>query len=512
MKTKMIKIVGFISFILISIGMLLSATYLFRGHTYGYNDRISVVGLKEEKKDSIDVVYIGGSAAFVYWEPLKAYNDCGFTSYDLATNTIQAENILAYVKYAQQYQKPDLYVIGARAFQYYSENGNESGLRLTSDSLDVGMNKFSLIHEYLQNHKLDVDPLSLYLELTKYHTNYEALSNATAWHLIDNTEKCDYKGCLIQSKWCYLQEPQDFKTDQRADLLENDEKVLQKLLNYFDENDLNALFVVCPYSITKEQYAKYNTIKDIVTSHGYQFLNANDYYREMNLDFSVDFYNINHVNAIGAEKYTVFFEKYILENYELPDHRGDTDYVEWEELSKSFLANAEGIKQTVQNTIALADQAVNQGEDIRSTTDFYKWCEYVKDYHYSLLFVGNGESLVTDSSIDKKMLGNLGVDLSELFGTNNYIKLITDDMHNDADWTMPKIVDSTLTVPIGQVQNKTQAVIDNKNTNCSIKIVGEEYSRKDPEGVNLVVFDNYYRTVVDSVTLKKQDGSIVIVR
>lgn len=79
-----------------AISALLGATYLFRGHVFGYNDRISVVGIKEEKKDSLDVIYIGGSAAFVYWELMKAYKDCGFTSYDLATNSIQTENILAW--------------------------------------------------------------------------------------------------------------------------------------------------------------------------------------------------------------------------------------------------------------------------------------------------------------------------------------------------------------------------------------------------------------------------------
>ena len=121
---------------------------MFRGNQYNYYDRISVVGIKEEKENSLDVIYIGGSATFVYWEPLHAYSDCGFTSYDLATNTIQAESILAYVKYAQQYQNPDLYVIGVRAFQYYDEIGSEVGLRVTSDALDMGRNRFELINTF----------------------------------------------------------------------------------------------------------------------------------------------------------------------------------------------------------------------------------------------------------------------------------------------------------------------------------------------------------------------------
>ncbi|MBE5852399.1 MAG: hypothetical protein E7299_05525 [Lachnospiraceae bacterium] len=508
---KIKRIVGAVLFIGIAISALLGATYLFRGHVFGYNDRISVVGIKEEKKDSLDVIYIGGSAAFVYWEPMKAYKDCGFTSYDLATNSIQAESILAYIKYAQEYQNPDLYVIGVRAFQYYSEEGSESGLRLTSDSLDMGINKFNLIHEYLQNHTTEIDELSLYLDLVKYHTNYDALSNETAWHLIDNKEECDYKGNLIQSAWCYLEEPQDFRNDNRATLLENDEKVLNELLDYLDDNNINALFVVCPYSITNEDYSKYNTIGDMVTSHGYNFLNANDYYYEMGVDFSTDFYNVAHMNGVGAEKYTDFLERYISDNYDLPDHRGDMEYADWDEKATQFVDQSEACKEHVYKLISAADEGVNLGESIRATDDFFAWSSYVKDYRYSLFIVGNGEALVTDSAIDKKYLEYLGIDLYELFGTNSYIKFISDEMHT-SNITIPDVVDNSLTVQAGQIMGKSSVTIDDKDNACSIIVEGTEYSRKDSDGINIVVFDNYYRTVIDSVTLKKIGENISIVR
>lgn len=288
-KVKIVKLIGAITFFIIIIHVFLSLTYLFRGNQFNYNDRISVVGIKKEKKNSLDVIYIGGSAAFTYWEPLRAYNDCGFTSYDLATNTIQAENILAYIKYAQKYQNPDLYVIGVRAFQYYDEVGSEVGLRVTSDALDMGWNRFELIHTFLNNRSLETDEIALYFDIAKYHTNYEALSNETAWHLIDNAMKCDYKGGQLQTAWCYLQEPKNVKTSERAKLSNNDENTLVELLNYLKKNDLNALFVVCPYSVTSEDYAKYNTMSDIVSEYGYNFLNTNDYYKEMGIDFSTDF-------------------------------------------------------------------------------------------------------------------------------------------------------------------------------------------------------------------------------
>lgn len=502
-------IIGSICFLFILLWVLLSVNRLFiTGYVFGYDDRIPVVGLKEEQKDSLDVIYIGGSAALTYWEPMKAYHDCGFTSYDLATSAIQIESIPAYIKYAQKYQNPALYVIGIRVFSYYTEEGIEEGLRLTSDAMELGPNKIHLIREYMKNHITDTDEVSLYLELIKYHTNYDVLSDEMAWHLMDNKEKCDYKGCIIQSDWCYLQEPLDYKTEERALLPENAKKVFLELLDYLDDHNINAIFVVCPYAITKEHYAIYNTVGDLVNSHGYVYLNTNDYYNEMELDFSTDFYDPDHVNAIGAEKYTIYLEQYLKDHYELPDHRGDVEYARWDELTDRFTEEAEESKQSVRESIAKAEQALKQGDEIRKTFDFSKWASYVKDSRYSLLFVGDGKNLVTESSLDKKVLENLGVDTNELFATDCYIKAIVEE----DDWEEPNVVDDTLTVLIGNARLRSSATIDNQDKRCSIIIDGTECSRQDPDGINVVVFDNYHRTTIDSVTLKQRNGCIEIER
>ena len=48
-------------------------------------------------------------------------------------------------------------MIGVRAFQYYDEIGSEVGLRVTSDALDMGRNRFELINTFLNNRSLETD-------------------------------------------------------------------------------------------------------------------------------------------------------------------------------------------------------------------------------------------------------------------------------------------------------------------------------------------------------------------
>lgn len=505
-KVKIVKLIGAITFFIIIIHVFLSLTYLFRGNQFDYNDRISVVGIKKEKKNSLDVIYIGGSAAFTYWEPLRAYNDCGFTSYDLATNTIQAENILAYIKYAQKYQNPDLYVIGVRAFQYYDEVGSEVGLRVTSDALDMGWNRFELIHTFLNNRSLETDEIALYFDIAKYHTNYEALSNETAWHLIDNAMKCDYKGGQLQTAWCYLQEPKNVKTSERAKLSNNDENTLVELLNYLKKNDLNALFVVCPYSVTSEDYAKYNTMSDIVSEYGYNFLNTNDYYKEMGIDFSTDFYNINHVNSLGAKKYTDFLEKYLSRNYTLPDHRDDTEYSEWQILANNYILTADDSHAIVQNLIDSANEAYEITEDIKNTYDFTEWAALVNDERFTVIAAGNCDFNATD--LKPQYTSSLSqLNLDDIYGKENYIKIARNAgvIASNADGSL------SISVNIGHVEQTVPCTVDN-NLMVAIYIDGIDYSCESNSNINMVVFDNYHRTIVDAVYLYVEDGVVKIGR
>ena len=330
------KVIGFIVFLFLAFRLFSGITYLFRNTDI---NRFNLTGIKAE--NDLDMVYVGGSAAFVYWECMTAWNDCGFTSYSLATNTVQAENIRAYIEYAEMYHDPNLYVIDVRAFQYYHDQDDEmeAGIRNGADSMNV-LNpvRYSLLNDYFRDRILpdDADIASYYFDIAKYHTNYINLGMPEAWSFIDNVEECRFNGWEWTDAYELLEEPTGFYTEERAVLSPNDELLLNELLDYCDSLDKDFLFVVCPYYISQEDQEMYNTIGDIITSRGYRFFNANLYYDEIGIDFSTDYYNMNHVSSFGAEKYTRFLEDYICENYDMPDHRSDPSYNSWNDEAYEF--------------------------------------------------------------------------------------------------------------------------------------------------------------------------------
>lgn len=500
-NVKMKRIFATIIFLSLLVKIFLSATYLFRNSG---SDRVNIVGIKDE--EPLDMIYIGGSSAVQYWEPLKAWADYGFTSYSLGTNGIQAECIKYLAKYALNYHKPELLVIDVRAFQNYKtevENGN--GLRPTSDSLDFTIDRLKLIYEYLNKREFlsgdKVDDLPFYLDIMTYHTDYSALASQDNWGFINNKGNSKTKGTTWQSSYRYLDKPENIETDIRGEISEQCLETLYGLLEFCREKDLEVLFTVCPYQIEEEHWEMYNALEDIITSYGFDFLNTNKYYDEMKIDFSMDFYNHAHVNAYGAGKYTEFLGNYLVEHYNLPDHRDEEIYADWNEESGQFLEAEKRMEDRIDAEILKVQEGKEIANSIRDTTDLLEWCVLANDSRFTILAVGNEGLFERIPFTDQKALSFLGLDVTQ--DCSNYIRVACggDVIYSNIE-TKEKHYEMTVGVA------DTNCRIDNSAEEASILIDDNEYSRQG-DGINIVVFENDYDYVVDSFVLKCDEKGIV---
>lgn len=378
-------------FLAIACILLARVTYLFRNVGF---DRSHMVGIREE--EPLDMVYIGGSAAFFFWQPLKAWKDHGFTSYNYATATLQAEMIEPYVREVLEFQDPELFVIGLRSFQYWDKDFfHVAGFRNGSDSMDIlSGNRLRMIRKCFGSRAdMESEPaVSYYLDIAKYHSNYgEVLGSPEHWLYGGNHVPCAGKGWEKTIDYAWLEQPEDFLTEERAILPEGCEAILVELLESCRERNLQVLFVVCPYQITREDQMKYNAMKDLVEEYGFQYLNANEHYQEMGMDFARDFYDPSHVNCFGAEKYTAFLGEYIADTYGLPDHRGEERYAGWEEAYAGFARELETVKAGTEALIAEVEKGIEEAEAMRETTDILEWIMYADGDVFGLAAVSRGQ-------------------------------------------------------------------------------------------------------------------------
>lgn len=186
-----------------------------------------------------------------------------------------------------------------------------------------------------------------YFDIMKYHSNWKNCLNAEFLKQGDYEEKSNLKGFLFEPSINEI-EKNDFKSvkDEKPIPTEQ-EKILRELLSEIKEKNLNALFVVAPFEMNENNHKMSNYMGRIIEEAGYEYLDFNNMYDELGIDFCMDFYNAGHMNIFGAEKYTKWLGHYISENYDLPDHRGDDSYSDWDESYKVWSKQAEETKEAI---------------------------------------------------------------------------------------------------------------------------------------------------------------------
>ena len=349
--------------VIVSVALIISiipVSYFLRNNS----DVKNIIGIYEEKNDSLDMIYIGGSACYVYWEPLRAWNEYGYTSYNVSADALPPQAIKYLMIESKKTQSPKLWLIDLRPFQYgekYYDDTNtsimyhETAIRNVSDSIKYSKNRNDLINASVPNLK---ERYSYYFDIAKYHSQFlykiywTLQGDKTPMDQLDNSVKNPYKGFkFIDWGGREIQNFVDYSyVNDELKLSDTLNELFIDLLEYCKSEDEKVLFIVHSYIQTKEDKMNYNYMKRVIEDYGFDFLNTNDYYKEINLNYSNDMYNHNHVNIFGAEKYTNWLSKYINDNYELPNHKNDASYSEWDDLYINSLDEDKKTKEITANS------------------------------------------------------------------------------------------------------------------------------------------------------------------
>ena len=338
MKKHIISISKILVFLVIFIFLCITMNYLCNPTLSGDTEIIN--GFYGERKNSLDVVYLGGSASFVYYQPLKAYKEYGITAYNFGANTMQAELYPYMVEEVYKRQNPKLLIIDARAYQYRDgeQPPTEVAYRNVLSGTPLSINKSNFIEENVREVLQEDNTLPYYFSFIKFHSAEGKYSKTQAIRMMLHKYKHPYKGFMFIPK-VEKEEYIDYETaEEKAPFKETVQK-LDELLDTLKDKDTKVLFVVSPYIEQKEHKKIYNYVAKRVKEAGYDFIDANDYRDEMKINYNTDFYNPSHVNIYGSNKYTDFINNYIKNNLNLIDHRKEKVYDSWNELIEKWDAD-----------------------------------------------------------------------------------------------------------------------------------------------------------------------------
>lgn len=341
-------------FIGILLPALVCASYIVR--TNGdVKDRFS--GFYAEEDNTLDIVMIGSSPVFPFYSAPKIWGDTGIAAYPLSTNVQRPVAMKYLVKEAEKTQSPSLYIFEMRMFTMDDEGlaENMAYTRGVTDNLTYSWNRVKTIQAMVPETE---DRLSFYVDLFKYHTNWRMFAFVSEWKNWRYHKESDLKGFYVKDEVGPTTRPEAGGTSGTLKIPDSQEVYLKDLLQFLQEEDLQALFIVSPYGETLEEQQMFNYMKGIVEETGYGFLNMNDHYEEIGIVFEEDFADYgSHTNAVGAEKCTEFLEEYLQEHYQFDDKRGDERYASWDRSYELWQQRLEEAKETIADHILREDYA-----------------------------------------------------------------------------------------------------------------------------------------------------------
>lgn len=336
-KRQTLKTIIFISiFILI----LTTLTYVIR--TNGeVKDLFN--GFYAQEENTLDVIMIGSSPVYPFYSAPKLWGEQGITCYPLSSHVQRPSAALPLLKEAYKTQKPEVVVFEMR--MYTMEDGdmenNMAYARGVTDNMKYSLNRIYAINRLVSDVS---ERYTYYFDIFKYHSNWKTIVLPDQIACFKYEKPHPLMGFVIKDEVGPLEEeriPDCTDLTGKTPIPAEQEERLYELLDYLKEQNQQALFIVSPYRIEPKEQEMYNYMRPIIESYGYDFVNMNEFYEEIGIDFTTDYYDYGgHVNTLGAEKCTTYLGK-LLEQFHIGDKREEEGYESWEQAYELYLEKKE---------------------------------------------------------------------------------------------------------------------------------------------------------------------------
>ncbi len=326
---KLIRIpVFFLSALLVIAGI----QNLFKIRDYSIYSREK--GFRQEKRNTLDAVYIGASHVFSFYEPPLAWEKYGLAVFDYAIPSMPLASVKYRIKEAVKTQPDALYIINLNCFKstkVYNQN-----LHRSLDYMPWSLNKLQMMGKLFEKAGYKGSRIAEYfMPIIRFHSSWSELKSTDYDHPVNGLKGAYTYGPFMTTVTDMT--GQFSFTEERGELTSDQAEALEDILGYCDEKNLKVLFVMVPQKLDDTVLAQINTVKDAVSERGYDVLDLRDRMEEMGIRFDEDFHNENHLNIHGAIKYTDYLARYLLENYGFEDKRGKPGWESWDKSVSLYL-------------------------------------------------------------------------------------------------------------------------------------------------------------------------------
>lgn len=428
--------------------------------------------LYKEPYNSLDVIFLGSSHIYSGISPMEMWNTYGIAGYNCTSSSQCAYKSYHFLVDIFKYQKPKVVVFDLMSL-FIDESIDEISNRSALNYMRFSPNFLTTVHHSL-NRENGETMESYIFPVLRYHSRWEELSQvdfsiqkqrdcAKGYDMRYGT-KCMVK--LTEDKFSFLKEQ---PTDVAAGIVEKSAGYIRDMVELCRQNGAQMLFIKTP--VSDYTHEKGNAMQKFADECGVKLVDYNRKWDELGLDYKVDFLDTVHLNLNGAKKLTKCLGKTLVDDFGMPDHRGEAEYDSWDKDYSMYQTEVAAL-------------------ELQECSELSRYLPLLENKDYVLLYAGNA-SHVDGSVKDKLELLPLEqaeiqygvVDLGDKMGRVHYAG------------------NGKMRYDIGDVRCEISA-----ESGYKIRLLGEDVVQGE-DGFYLAVFDKRLNMVAD--VIKISNGQIL---
>lgn len=268
-----------------------------------------IYGIQREPEKTIDVLVLGDSLTYSSISPMYLWSTRGYTTFVCGQPGQDMSETEELFRIALKTQTPKVVILETNALKKDRLKG-----RNLNDTIETVLN--------------------YYLPLFRGHDVWKSLVMNKEYAGIGFVK---YKGFAFRSdvkpyvKGMYMKE-----TNKIATLPDKNLEHLQNIMDMCRDCGADLILLGTP-SPQNYNYSIHNAIAEYADKQGLTYIDMNLCIEEIGIDWSTDTLDKgDHLNLSGAERVTEYLGRYLADNYCLTDHREDTTYSQWAEVSREY--------------------------------------------------------------------------------------------------------------------------------------------------------------------------------
>lgn len=267
------------------------------------------VQVTEQPKDTIDVFNIGDSLSLSTFCPMELWREQGYTSFNIGADGLRMAESYYSLLNACKEQKPKVLLMESLYLFRYS---------LSEDT-----------------QMLLSQPIYYRVPFLKYHNIWKALVELPGVMIY-------HRGYVVNEDIGPYEGPDNYldleleDKNQRMTFSWLNRKWFERIKKYCDENGIEIV-IYSTVSPRNYNWTRVHALEAFAKEYGVAYIDLNEHIDELGIDWNRDTNDSgDHMNYHGGKKVTSYLGRYLKENADLTDHRGDEAYKDWDEELVAF--------------------------------------------------------------------------------------------------------------------------------------------------------------------------------